>query len=737
MDAHERTKADLVFDLETLRTQVQTLEASCAKACRALVGAQQRERTLLDTAPEAVVQLDATTGRFMDVNAKAEQLFGLSRDRLLGVGLFDVSPLSQPSRTSRELGCEKIAEALNGGTPAFEWWHVDERGDRFPCEVRFVKLPRDTHQVIQGIITNISSRKRLELFERGRLTVLEQVACGIPLKDTLEKLVRTVEGLLPDMTCSVLLFDSNQHCLRLGAAPNLPDYYNAAVDGLTVGPAVGSCGAAASTGRRIIVSDVRSHPNWAAFRQLADRAHLRACWSEPVLSAASTVLGTFAMYYREPREPVPVELHVIEIAAQLASIAIEHEFAQHSLRTLNETLECHVVEQTRELTDMNRELKAAAEDLRLAAVAFESHDSIMVTDQKGRILRVNRGFTTMTGYTAEEVIGQTPRILKSGRHTRAFYQQMWSAIRHAGYWRGELWNRRKDGHVYPQRLTITSVKNESGRTTHYVGDGHDITEEKQAEADRQAIAVARKVQQDLLPSDVPRVPGFDIAGAAHPADRVSGDYFDFLSLGQNSIGVLVADVCGHGLGAALLMAQTQAYLRALAESLADPGELLTHTNRLIAMGHFERFVTLFLGRLDAESGSFVYASAGHRGYLMSPHGTVKDLESTSMPLGVDERMVVSSAPANVLETGDIIVLPTDGIEETASPGGELFGRQRTLDVVDKNRAQSAAEIVQALHCATRDFADGAPQQDDITVVVLKRLPCQAPTASSRLGTRGG
>ena len=198
------------------------------------------------------------------------------------------------------------------------------------------------------------------------------------------------------------------------------------------------------------------------FDNSQNRAHLRACWSEPVISAAATVLGTFAMYYREPREPVAVELHVIEIAAQLAGIAIEHEFAQQSLRATNETLERHVVEQSQELTDMNREMKAAATDLRLAAVAFESHDSMMITDHKGIILRVNGGFTKMTGYAPEDVIGQTPRILKSGRHARAFYQQMWTAIRKHGYWRGELWNRRKDGHVYPQRLTITCVKDELG-----------------------------------------------------------------------------------------------------------------------------------------------------------------------------------------------------------------------------------------------------------------------------------
>ena len=208
------TIANLVSELESLRAHVLTLEASCAKACDALLDAQQRERALLDKAPESVVVFDAETVRFIDVNANAEQLFGLPRDKLLEVGLFDVSPLSQPAGTSHELGCEKIAEAVNGGKPAFEWWHVNGRGERFPCEVHLTKIPWDTREVIQGIITDISGRKKLELFERGRLDVLEQVASGVPLHDTLEKLVRTVEGLLPDMICSVLILDRDHRWLH-------------------------------------------------------------------------------------------------------------------------------------------------------------------------------------------------------------------------------------------------------------------------------------------------------------------------------------------------------------------------------------------------------------------------------------------------------------------------------------------------------------------------------------------
>jgi phosphoserine phosphatase RsbU/P len=390
-----------------------------------------------------------------------------------------------------------------------------------------------------------------------------------------------------------------------------------------------------------------------------------------------------------------------------------------SLRQTNASLAEQIISQTRELSKTNQELRLAEEDLRLAAVAFETRDSMMITDREGKILRVNSGFTRLTGYSPADVIGKTPQILRSGRHSRAFYRQMWTAIGNEGYWSGEVWNKRKDGQVYPQRLTITAVPNQVGHITHYVGDGHDLTDERRAEADRLSIAAARKVQEDLLPPHGLNASCYDIAGAVYPADRVSGDYFDFLPLGRDSVGLLVADVCGHGLGPALLMAQMQAYLRALAESHDDPGELLTHANRLLMRSHFGHFVTVFLGRLDRESNIFVYAGAGHRGYLVSAQCQVRELASTSLPLGVDDSCVVPSAPAIVWETGDIIVVPTDGFEETENAQGDRYGCARTLASVVACRTQSASGIVAAMRRAACDFAECEQQQDDMTVVVAK------------------
>jgi sigma-B regulation protein RsbU (phosphoserine phosphatase) len=299
---------------------------------------------------------------------------------------------------------------------------------------------------------------------------------------------------------------------------------------------------------------------------------------------------------------------------------------------------------------------------------------------------------------------------------------MWESIRAVGHWEGEIWNKRKDGRLYLARLTITSVRDKSGETTHFVGDSQDITEAKEAAANREAINAARKVQESLFPSEPPSVPGFDIAGAVHTAEHASGDYFDYIPMGDGSIGVLVADVSSHGLGPALLMAQMQAYIRALADSYDDPAALLNHANRLFAQNSAENFVTLFLGRLDMENRSLVYSGAGHQGYVISANGNVEVLRATGIPLGIDADLGVSSAPPVALNSGDIVLLPTDGIEEAKRPDGSMFGRERAFDVVRENREKSAAEIVEALFRAAREYSDGERQMDDITAVVVKILP---------------
>ena len=153
--------------------------------------------------------------------------------------------------------------------------------------------------------------------------VLERITMGASLREVLELLVNTIEARCDGMLGSILLLDDEGKRLTHGAAPSLPATYTDAIDGVEIGPSEGSCGTAAYEGKQVVVEDIATDPLWVNYRDLATAAGLAACWSTPIRSASGQVLGTFALYYHEPRGPAEHELSLIEEAVHLASISIE------------------------------------------------------------------------------------------------------------------------------------------------------------------------------------------------------------------------------------------------------------------------------------------------------------------------------------------------------------------------------------------------------------------------------
>lgn len=158
-------------------------------------------------------------------------------------------------------------------------------------------------RINRRLARDASTREHFEQREQSRNHVLELLAHGAPLATILEAIVRGVEQENPAMLCSLSLLDSEGKHLLTGAAPGLPGFFNAALDGIEIGIGAGSCGTAAFTGQRVIVEDIQTHPYWAPYQGLARQAALRACWSEPIRSASGKVLGTLAIYLREARKP--------------------------------------------------------------------------------------------------------------------------------------------------------------------------------------------------------------------------------------------------------------------------------------------------------------------------------------------------------------------------------------------------------------------------------------------------
>jgi len=385
------------------------------------------------------------------------RIFG--RDSALGTpNLEQQAELYTPASTQALF--DAVSRALSDGTPyTLELMAVRPDGAQRLCLAKGFPERDASGRVVRvaGLVQDITERKQAEQYERFRSHTMELLATNQPLEDLLMAIVRGVEQLHPAMLCSILLLDSDGRHLGRGVAPSLPDFYNDAINGLEIGLGVGSCGTAAFTGERVVVTDIAIHPDWAPYKDLAARAGLGACWSQPIRDAMGQVLGTFAIYHHTAHTPLPADIDLIEQIAHLASIAIER--------------------------------KQALAKLQLAAGVFtHALEGIMITMADGTIIDVNEAFTVITGYDRVEVVGKNPRMLSSGRHDSHFYADLWTALLEVGHWSGEVWNRRKNGEVFAEMLTISAVKNTHGHTQQYVALFSDITAIKEHQSQLEHIA---------------------------------------------------------------------------------------------------------------------------------------------------------------------------------------------------------------------------------------------------------
>jgi PAS domain S-box-containing protein len=357
----------------------------------------------------------------------------------------------------------------------------------------------------------------------------------------------------------------------------------------------------------------------------------------------------------------------------------------------------------------------------LSRVVEQTADSVVLTDTQGTIQYVNPAFEATTGYSREEAIGNTPRILKSGLHDAEFYRQMWAQFARGLPFKGMVINRKKTGELFWVQQTITSMRDESGRLTHFVSVSQDITEFRKKKEQEFQLQLARDVQQRFYAAP-PVVSGFDIGASAHPADETGGDYFDFIPMADGSLVIAVADAKGHGFSSALVIALTRAYVRCFAAMQLELDDILARVNQMLLtdLDHGD-FVTLLLARLHMHRQTLSYASAGHAlGFIFLESGDLKcTLDSTGPPLGLFPGSRFAVREPIRLDTGEITVFLTDGVTESTTPDGHQFGVKRVLDYVRAHSHDSASNIADGIYHSTRAFVQGNFQDDDITSVIVK------------------
>lgn len=314
------------------------------RAERLLNGERERLRQMFDMAPGFTALLEGPDHRFAMANRGYVELVG--RDvtgKTVAEALPEVADqgfvglLDKVAATRESYVGRAVPVRLTRGDGKHEQRFVD-----------FVYQPMiGADEQVSGIFVqgyDVTEHKRSEALRIAHNQVLEQAILDQPLEQALEGLIRTVEthsdsGVLG----SILLLDGSGRHLVHGAAPSLPQPYNNAIHGIEIGDGVGSCGTAAATGEPVFVADIATDPKWVAFKDLALQHGLRACWSIPIRASTGDVLGTFAMYHREPREPTDEDLQLVQLITRTASLVIERKRAETKLRELNETLEGRVV----------------------------------------------------------------------------------------------------------------------------------------------------------------------------------------------------------------------------------------------------------------------------------------------------------------------------------------------------------------------------------------------------------
>jgi PAS domain S-box-containing protein len=376
-----------------------------------------------------------------------------------------------------------------------------------------------------------------------------------------------------------------------------------------------------------------------------------------------------------------------------------------------------------ELKTAEREESCLRNRISLLSRAVEqTADSVLITDPRGTIEYVNPAFETTTGYSPEEALGKSPRILESDLHDHELYDLKWRRMLEGTSFRGTLVSRKKSGQLYLTEQTVSPIKDNAGFITHFVFVLKDVTESRKQQEQELQLRMAREVQQRFYSGAEVSVPGFDIASAAYPALETGGDYLDLFPMADDRVCIGIGDISGHGLDTALVMALTRAYVRSFAQLDADLAKILTRINRMLIADHLEhgRFVTLLLVCLDVRSNSLCYASAGHvPGFLMDGFGKVAGmLESSGPPLGLfeDAQFATSELP---LAPQELVLLLTDGAAETMASEEKEFGIDGVLEFVRKHRDDSARDLAEGIYHSARAFAGGEPQSDDVTNVIIK------------------
>lgn len=285
----------------------------------------------------------------------------------------------------------------------------------------------------------------------------------------------------------------------------------------------------------------------------------------------------------------------------------------------------------------------------------------------------------------------------------------------------QVLNKRQGGFDKNDERLASTLSSQAGVSVQRQMLLEEFAEKQKLERD---LALARTIQQNLLPKKNPSVDGFDIAGWNNPADQTGGDCYDFIPLPDGRLGLLLADATGHGIGPALVISVCRAFLRSLSSVSDDLEQIMSRTNALLKDDLSEgRFVTTFFGFLDTKQACLNYIAAGQGPllYYQAATGKTHQLSATTIPLGIMSDLPHEPTEPIRFRKGDVFALVTDGFFEWARPDGQQYGCDRIFDLIRNNPHVTCEELIRKLHESVKTFAEGTPQSDDLTAILIKKL----------------
>jgi len=374
-----------------------------------------------------------------------------------------------------------------------------------------------------------------------------------------------------------------------------------------------------------------------------------------------------------------------------------------------------------ELERLLSEKKLLASEEKYRRIIETTGEGFFMLDEQMRIVDVNDAYCRLLGHPREDIIGRRPYDFATPE-----FQEFYRA--HHGHLLSQSTREvratlvARNGDHIPVLFHGNTVKSAGGRT---LGNVAFVTDMR---AHTKSMALAGEVQKSLMPQCFPAIEGLDIAGRSIPCDEIGGDYYDFFEVPdqRDAIHLVIGDMTGHGVDAALLMTTARAFLRMRAGQAGTIADIVGDLNRHLTTdtGHTSRFMTLFFLSLQVRDERIAWIRAGHDpAVLYDPsRRRIEYLRGPGLALGLDASVVYQTVEREGLTAGQVIALGTDGIWEARNARGAMYGKQRFNDVLGRNAHGAADTIVQAVLEDLQQFTQGTIPEDDKTLVVIKRQP---------------